>query len=39
MAKKYDEKDWVNSLLRLAVIFLAFVGIVSGAVIYFFYYT
>jgi hypothetical protein len=39
MAKKYDEQDWVKSLLRLAVIFLAFVGILSGAVILFFYFT
>jgi hypothetical protein len=39
MAKKYDEQDWVKSLLRLAVIFLTFVGILSGAVIFFFYYT
>ena len=38
MAKKYDEQDWVKSLLRLTVIFLVFVGILSGAVIYFFYY-
>jgi hypothetical protein len=38
MAKPYDEQDWVKSLLRLTVIFLTFVGLVSGAVIYFFYY-
>ncbi len=38
MGKAYDEQDWAKSLLRLTAIFLAFVGLVSGAIIYYFYY-
>jgi len=38
MAKQYDEQDWVKSLLRLTAIFLTFVGLVSGAIIFYFYY-
>ncbi len=38
MGKSYDEQDWAKSLLRLTAIFLTFVGLVSGVVIYYFYY-